>query len=153
MSKKERDLLLYGLGLPEEVAKDLVPATDDLRLQEKRLKQQKFLHAYAEEFGMILKACKKAEIHPTTVRWWKANDPVFAEAYELAKKETIDCLEEEAIKRAFNGSDLLLMFLMKKLDPSYRENATANIGILGQDFTIQFVDPEKLKEGKMEQDV
>ena len=163
---KETEMLLYGLGLPEEVAKDLIPTEADPILTEKRIKQQKFLHAFIETCGMVNKAASQAGVDPTTTRYWRKTDPVFAEAYEVAKMETIALLEEEVVRRAYVGvdrnvyhkgqivdtvkdlSDLLLMFYLKKLDPSYRENATANIGIMGQDFTIQFVDPDTLEKKK-----
>ena len=168
---KETDLLLYGLGLPEEIAKDLMPVDNDPRFIEKRKRQQEFLHAYVANCAMLTKTCKQIPIDPTTVRYWRKTDPIFTEAYDIAKRETIEILEEEGIRRALEGvdrkifhqgilvdtvkdySDLLLMFMLKKLDPSYRENATANIGIMGQDFTIQFVDPDQMEKGKLKNEI
>jgi hypothetical protein len=55
-------------------------------------------------------------------------------AVELGEANARDVLEEEAHRRALDGSDTLLMFRLKKLDPSYREkhdiNTTGEVSIV-----------------------
>ena len=55
---------------------------------------------------------------------WRAEDPLFAEAWDEAIEEGTDKLEEEARRRALNGSDPLIMFMLKARRPAkYRERS------------------------------
>lgn len=99
--------------------------------------QRRFLIAY-EKLGSMAEACRVEHISPyTVVRWkqgklsWSKNepapDPVEAEKFQLALRmaaeHRIHLLEVECRKRAFRGSDLLLMFLLKAARPHvYRDN-------------------------------
>jgi len=47
---------------------------------------------------------------------WKNKDPGFAEEWEKAYQEGTEVLEKEAERRAFAGSDTLLIFLLKARD-------------------------------------
>jgi hypothetical protein len=57
---------------------------------------------------------------------WRDQDAQFARDWDDAIKESIEQLEDEVRRRALDSSDkyshILLMFLLKKHDPSYREN-------------------------------
>ena len=70
----------------------------------------------------MLKACKAAGITHSTPSTWERSDPEFAEKYNGARLAAIERLEMVCDKRAKAGSDTLLMFRLKKLDPSYREH-------------------------------
>ena len=79
------------------------------------------LAAYVE-LGTVTAACRAAGIGRRTFYDLKASDPEFAAAADAAKKEVGDCLEQEAIRRAYNGSDVLLIFLLKGHKPEkFRE--------------------------------
>ena len=55
---------------------------------------------------------------------WRAEDPLFAEAWDEAIEEGTDKLEDEARRRALNGSDQLIMFMLKARRPAkYRERS------------------------------
>ncbi len=89
--------------------------------------------AYLVEYsrtGSHAKACKAAGISAKTSWNWRHDGRPeylqFRESLEVAKQILVDRLEAEVFKRAIEGnSDSLLMFLLKKHDPSYRENYKA----------------------------
>jgi hypothetical protein len=104
-----------------------------------------FLQSFAKT-GNVSKSCEITGIGRTVVyQEWLTKDPEFAADFEIAKRVYIDRLEAECDRRAMEGidkpvlwqgritdtykeySDTLLMFRMKKLDPSYRENSQIQI--------------------------
>lgn len=77
------------------------------------------------ECGTIRGACEAAGIGRRTWYNWLEEDKAFAAAVDEAKEDVADELEETAATRAKakDGSDLLLIFLLKALRPSrFREN-------------------------------
>ena len=160
---KESDLLFFGLGLPkEEFVKNFPENLDDVLIK-KREKQMHFLHNYMNSAGQVHKSAESAGVSPPTVLYWRKTDPIFKEAYDRAKEEVITVVEDEIIERAIHGtdkkiffqgqyvdtvkqkSDLLIIFLAKKLNPEYRDNNQTNIGIMGSDIKISFTDPKPEK--------
>ena len=86
--------------------------------------QQKkaFLAAYAE-LGTIVHACRAANVPRRTVYNWRQADEDFALALHDAGQDVRDDLVKEAIRRAKDGSDTMLIFMLKALDPAmFREN-------------------------------
>jgi len=92
----------------------------------------------------VAHASKRIGIKRRSVYDLKERDQDFAQALEEARELSKNELEMECRRRAqgwtetrytkdgepyevFNYSDNLLMFMLKKLDPSYREQATLNI--------------------------
>jgi hypothetical protein len=76
-----------------------------------------------ENTGTIRTAAKAANVHYTTVYREKKDDPDFAAAWENSIEVAADTLEDEARKRAFAGSDVLLIFLLKGMRPEkFRES-------------------------------
>jgi len=73
------------------------------------------------ECGSVTKAAKRARISRMTAYRERAADETFATAWDVAKERGIDALEDEAIDRAFAGSDILLMFRLKAERPKYRD--------------------------------
>lgn len=63
--------------------------------------------------GMVVSACAAAGIGRQTWYDWIEADPVFAAAVVDAREDALDDLEKEAVKRAKEGSDTLLIFLLK----------------------------------------
>ena len=78
--------------------------------------KRKALAAFVE-YGTISAACKAAGIGRSTWYGIKKDDPQFAADAEHAKHEVADGLEQEAIRRAYDGSDVLLIFLLKGHKP------------------------------------
>jgi hypothetical protein len=64
----------------------------------------------------VAEAAARAGMSWRSVYDWRAADPAFAADYERAYDAGTDIYEQEARRRAFEGSDLLLMFLMKQRD-------------------------------------
>ena len=92
-------------------------------------RKRSYLIAYAE-CGSHAKACAAAGISAKTSWNWRHDGRPeylqFRESLEVAKQILVDRLEAEVFKRATEGgSDSLLMFLLKKHDPSYREGYRA----------------------------
>lgn len=79
-----------------------------------------FLDKLAEH-GSVTKAAKQAHISRMTAYRERLADAEFAAAWDVAKDRGIDALEDEAIERAFAGSDVLLMFRLKAERPKYRD--------------------------------
>lgn len=76
-----------------------------------------------ENCGTIRTAANAAGVHYTTVYREKKDDPDFAAAWDNAIEVAADTLEDEARKRAFAGSDVLLIFLLKGMRPEkFRES-------------------------------
>ena len=65
----------------------------------------------------ISKACQAAGIGRRTVYEWRGDDKKFAAEWEEAVETGTDVLEDEAIKRAKDGSDVLLIFMLKARRP------------------------------------
>jgi hypothetical protein len=86
----------------------------------KRL-QEAFLATY-RGMGVIGHACSALKIPRSTLQSWIAREPEFKAALELAEEDAIDRLEAEALRRAYEGSDVLLIFLLKGARPNkYRD--------------------------------
>lgn len=81
-----------------------------------------FLNAFRES-GIISQALMVAGISRGQLRTALDKDAEFLEAFHDAKADAVDSLETEAVRRAKDGSDQLLMFLLKSHRPEvYREN-------------------------------
>ncbi len=144
---------------------DLVDITENIT--DKR--QIKLLKAVVETGGSIVESCKVAKVFPMQHYRWLKQSVDYKIAYEEAQMRATETLEAEAIRRAsgydeplvYKGqktgeyvrkhSDLLLMFLLKKRNPEYRDNFTQNVGIWGGgDVKIEFniprpEDPKKIE--------
>jgi hypothetical protein len=82
------------------------------------------------EVGTVRGACHAAGIGRRTWYNWLEEDRRFASLVQEARDDVADELEEEASRRAKaqNGSDKLLIFLLKALRPSkYRENVKVDM--------------------------
>jgi hypothetical protein len=94
---------------------------------ESSAKKLKALELYSETCN-VQQACDGAGIHFTTWYKWKREDEDFAEAVEKSKECVADKLEAEAVKRAINKSDLLIIFLLKGLKPhTYHDRVSTEV--------------------------
>lgn len=114
--------------------------TDD---RSKEQKQLDFLAAFVELIS-VTRAAKKAKIHRTTVYDWVHDDPEFEKAYKRACEIATFKLEDEAVRRAYEGtlrpvfqggvkvgsireySDTLLIVLLKARAPEKYKERTSN---------------------------
>ena len=79
------------------------------RIDEKRVK---FLASLAEG-NSVARAAGDAGVGRSTAYEWREAEPEFASAWDDAVETGTDALEDEAVKRAKNGSDTLLIFMLK----------------------------------------
>jgi hypothetical protein len=85
---------------------------------------QKFLDTYAQT-GSMTAAAKAAKISLAVHHRRLETDPAYRKAFEGAQEQAVDLLEEEAFRRALEGSDQLLMFLLRAWRPErYQERST-----------------------------
>lgn len=76
--------------------------------------------AFAELIAQGLNFTEAAEavhVDRATAFRWRQQDPEFAQVCRDALKISIERLEHEAERRALNGSDKLLMFLLERRAP------------------------------------
>lgn len=79
--------------------------------------------------GTIREAAETVGISANMVRSAMHKDSSFASLVLEALEDHTEILEKEMIRRALNGSDLLLMFALKSRKPDvYREKTTVNTG-------------------------
>jgi len=97
----------------------------------KPAKRDKFLEALADT-GQVNSACAVAGIVKATAYNWRKSDKEFAAKWSEAIDQSTSELEDEAISRAMDKSDNLLMFLLKSRDPKYRDRSTQDVNIKGK---------------------
>jgi hypothetical protein len=109
-------------------------------------KREQFLAQVAETGGNISEACRLCGLNRRTVYDWKWNDEEFSRQWDEAVKLGLDALEDEAIRRAYQGvdepvfykgavcgqvrkySDQLLVQLLRGKKPDvYRERMDMNV--------------------------
>lgn len=132
-----------------------------------------FFEAIVTSGGNVSRACERVRITRNTVYDKRDNDPVFAARLAEAKERGVDVLEDEAVRRAFEGveepvgffqgvsyevrtnySDALIQFLLKGNRPNkYREristenvNLDASKGLSAEEMRAQIL--KKLNGGK-----
>jgi len=101
----------------------------------KKERQAEFLEAYVE-YGTKLRACDATGISYCTVKTWAKKEARFAKAMKEATDLVCENLESHAHARAKAGSDGLLTFLLKALNPEkYRERIdTRNVHAVDNDI-------------------
>jgi hypothetical protein len=128
---------------------------------------ERFLTALSEG-GSVTKAAEQAGIGRRTVYDWKATDPEFAALFEDAWQRGIAALEDEAVRRAYQGvqrpvfskgvqvgsvteySDSLLMFLLKSRDPRFRDKTSVEMtGKDGGPIKTDGIDLSKLSTDEL----
>ena len=79
-------------------------------------KRQVFLRCL-ENGDSVQNAANVAGVARGTVYRWKQESKDFASAWDEALDSGVDRLEDEAYRRAMDGSDTLLIFLLKSKRP------------------------------------
>lgn len=86
--------------------------------------QDAFIAEYFANGGRKKSAGDKLGIGWTTIKTWFANDEKFRERLEEFREMWRDQLRAMAYRRAMEKSDVLLMFLLKSLEPETYDDAT-----------------------------
>jgi hypothetical protein len=79
--------------------------------------QRLFLEEFVET-GSMRKGCDAAGIRRSTVNSWVENDDNFATRFSEATEDFVDTLEERAVERAKDTSDVLMVTLLKANRPA-----------------------------------
>lgn len=103
-------------------------------MADKIVRQQQFIAAYVENGGDKKAAAEQASIALRSVQRWFSEDLEFNEKLKKVFSEVEPLLLQEAVRRALEGSDNLLKFLLKSMRPevyddNYRKQLLANEGI------------------------
>jgi hypothetical protein len=85
--------------------------------------RQAMLKGLAEGWS-VTRACERAGISKTAYRSWYNEEADFAREAEAALESGTDRLEDEAIRRALDASDVLLIFLLKGRRPGIYNRKT-----------------------------
>jgi len=85
-------------------------------------KQELFLSLIAEDGLRDGDAAAAVGVSRWSPPRWRKTNPEFAERYKAARQVRIDHLVKEAERRAINGSDRLLEFLLCNYDPARFSN-------------------------------
>ncbi|MCM3905442.1 MAG: hypothetical protein ND866_27420 [Pyrinomonadaceae bacterium] len=80
-----------------------------------------------EQTGSVTAAAKTAKISRERAYECRRLYPTFATLWDQALETGADLLADEARRRAFAGSDVLLMFLMKGLQPQKWRESRASV--------------------------
>lgn len=116
MTSRFRHELAYGIGLGMGLR--TIRTTDN---------RERFLELLRKS-GNVSASCDTAELARTAVYAWRDADPDFAAAWDDAMSLGVEALEDEARRRAFGGSDLLMMFMLKSAKPDrYRDRSTVDV--------------------------
>ena len=92
----------------------------------------------ARQFGAsVVQAARWAGIPRATVYRWRRRDPDFAKAWKDPEDRVLQSLEFEAFKRALNGNDRLLIFLLKSYNPD-EFNERRILKLIDQKETAEF---------------
>jgi hypothetical protein len=111
------DALLTDTERAEREAAHLFGAPLPTQEQRTKATQKAFLDLLAEGCNFT-EANAALGINRATSFRWRQTDPEFAQACRVAFKVSLDKLKAEAERRAVNGSDKLLMFLLERYDPA-----------------------------------
>jgi hypothetical protein len=89
---------------------------------------ERFLTVF-EDSGIVSESAKAAGVNRSTVYRRRAVDAEFAAAWDQIEEWSTEDLERIAYKRAADGSDTLVIFLLKARRPAiYREAVNVNHG-------------------------
>ena len=79
-------------------------------------KEEAFFNA-VRDGRSISAACLGASITRSSAYLWRESDPAFKAKWDECVEEGTDRLEDEAMRRAVDGSDTLLIFMLKARRP------------------------------------
>jgi hypothetical protein len=94
--------------------------------------------------GVVARAAIEAGIHRDTAYFERSQDPLFAEQWAEALDRGVDMLEDVAKKRAYEGSDTLLIFLLKAHRPERYRETTRSIQVNITPDDLQHMSDEEL---------
>jgi hypothetical protein len=94
--------------------------------------------------GIVTKAALEANVERSTVYFERQRDPLFAQEWADALDRGVDMLEDVAKQRAYEGSDVLLIFLLKAHRPERYRETTRSIQVNVTPDDLQHMSDEEL---------
>lgn len=114
-------------GAPTVIPEEVAAAAD--RILEAAVKPTQRAEFWVPRFlaaletsSNILYACQYAGVTRSWAYDYRKSNPEFKRAWRAAKHSSMVALKGECFRRAMNGSDLLMMFMIKQWDPTYRDS-------------------------------
>jgi hypothetical protein len=110
-----------------------------------------FLDALAH-CGQVTQAARAVGISPKTAYRWRQAYPALAPRWAAALEMGLDALEDEAIRRAFEGSDRLLMYVLNRRRPEVYSAHRAKSQVVGTTkHVIDFNDGRRLPKDDLQE--
>ena len=126
--------------MPATVSIGLTVAKDPVKREELK----KIFISVLRSTASVVDACKICQVPKSLAYVWRTEDPEFAYRWDqIFKNEMLPHLEAEAIRRAMNGSDLMLIFMMKALDRDKYDDKVAEKNVTTPSIRIEMFDVDK----------
>lgn len=127
--------------IPVEVSIGIKASRDPIERQ----KLKKIFLDVLRSTASVVDAANICKIPKSLAFAWRSNDPEFGYLWDqIIKTETLPKLEAEAIRRALNGSDLMLIFMLKALDrEKYDDKVAEKNTVHKPNIMIQIRDVDK----------
>jgi hypothetical protein len=94
-------------------------------------KKTAFLKAFSKS-GTISCAARMVGLERKTIYNWLETDQDFFDSFHHAEEEITETLEELAFKKAVEGSDRMIVFLLQSRRPEKYRNQPLNMGLYGR---------------------
>lgn len=126
--------------VPAIVSMGIVAARDP----EKKATLKRIFLDVLRSTGQVKQAAIQCKIPQSVAFQWRNDDPEFSFRWDsIVKGELLPHLEAEAFRRAMNGSDLLLMFMMKAYDRERFDDKAAEKVVNVPSILVQIRDVDK----------
>ena len=89
---------------------------------------RKFMETYAKT-GSLRAAARSAKVSLSAHYEMLETSDSYRKQFEAAQQQVADLLESECFRRAFAGSDELVIFLLRAWVPRYREHTIRDITV------------------------
>lgn len=89
-------------------------------------KKSIFINALTER-GIVIDACKVADIHRNTAYIWRNLDPEFRQAWDLALENATDVIEGSLYDNALKGNVIAQIFYLKNNRTKYRDKVAIDV--------------------------
>lgn len=103
-------------------------------------KKAAFCAALVASGGNVARACEAVDVTRMTAYRWRQDDKEFAQAWDEAKAIGLDALEDEAVRRAYEGVDKAIVYKGEITDTVKEYSDTLMI------FLLKGGKPEKYRE-------
>lgn len=97
-------------------------------------KKREFIVALRER-AIVYRACEAANVERHTAYCWRAEDPEFRRAWDDAKENTTDRVEESLFNQAVSGKNVVAtIFYLKGNRPQYRDRLAVDVNAMNREI-------------------